>query len=215
MPIPLALPQVTRIPITGPAPYNTLVCVQAETNAGPQNVDVGKLSRWSLTVPTPFKLAGFDQRITPTFDHSTTAFISAMGPASDDTWLYAVDSVTGAGFSPNDWTFFTNIDVAMMPGSGTSNTCITFGDPTQGGYTICYYYVTIQVTSFVLCYEPPLPPSPPPAGQRIQLTSPIPSILKLAQGSSAAERIIHELGLPAASTQGASPATTGRTCRCK
>ena len=206
MPVNIFLPQVTRIPITGPEPYNTLVCVQAESNAGPQDVKKGKLTRWPVTVPTPFRLAGFDQRVQPVFDHSTTAYLSSIGPAEDDTWLYAVDAVTGAGFDPVDGAYFLNINVALLPGAGEPSTCITYGDPTadptQGGLTIvCYYSLTIQVTSYVLCYEPP-PPSPPPVGQhgRVAMSSPVASPIKAALQLSALDRVGAQLGLPAAIT---------------
>jgi hypothetical protein len=159
MPLNLFLPQVTRIPIAGPDPYNTLVCVVAESNGGPQWVEKGKMKRWTITVPTPFILAGFDQRVAPNFQHSSTAFISAVGPVEDSNWAYAVDAVSGAGFDPKDWTYFVNIDVAMSPGEPADGQCTTYDyvDPDHPGYQICDYDMTLQITSFVLCYEPPLP----------------------------------------------------------
>jgi hypothetical protein len=160
MSVNIFLPQVTRIPIAGPEPYNTLVCVQTESNGGPGDVNKGHMNRWSQTVPTKFVLAGFDQRVPPQFEHSTTAFISSIGPAEDDNWLYAVDSVTGAGFDPETGKYFVNVNFAMIPGDVPGQQCINYGDPQQGGIVVCYYYFTVQITSFVLCYEPP-PPTPP------------------------------------------------------
>lgn len=148
MSINLALPQVTRIPISGPEPYNTLVCVQTTSDGGGQLLQSGTITRYPLTVPTKFRLAGFDQRVIPVFEHSTTAFLSSIGPEKDDTWLYAVDEVTGAGFDQADGSYFVNVNMAAMAGEGVGSQC-------SGG--ICYYGVTVQVVSYVLCYEPPLP----------------------------------------------------------
>ena len=115
MSVNLFLPQVTRIPITGPEPYNTLVCVSVESTMGSQVVREGKLSRFPMRVFTPFHLMGFDQRMPPIFDHSTTAWISSVGPCEDGRWLYAVDSVTGTRFSPSDGTYYIDLMVAISP----------------------------------------------------------------------------------------------------
>jgi hypothetical protein len=156
MPANILLSQVTRIPITGPAPYNTLVCVSAETYLGPQQLRDGELSRFPIRLATPFRLAGFDQRVAPVFDHSTTAWISSIGPIKDGNWIYAVDSVTGAGFSPVDGAYYLDLMAASSPDGSAPGTCSVFGE----GGTICFYFVRIQVTSWVLCYEPPIAPSP-------------------------------------------------------
>jgi hypothetical protein len=151
MSINIFLPQVTRIPITGPAPYNTLVCVSVETFLGPQEVRDGKLSRFPMRVATPFRLAGFDQRAPPAFDYSTTAWISSIGPIENGNWIYAVDSVTGAGFMPTDGAYYLDLMAAISPDGSAPGTCMAFGE----GVGICFYFVRIQATSWVLCYEPP------------------------------------------------------------
>jgi hypothetical protein len=213
MTISLFLPQVTRIPITGPAPYNTLVCVQTETAGGGQVVQAGKLSRWSSSVTTTFKLAGFDQRVPPVFEHSTTAFLSSIGPFEDDTWLMAVDSVTGAGFNPVDGTYFVNFDVALMPGSPAPGTCVAL----FGAYGVCFYFGVVQITSFVLCYEPPLPTPPPTGG--IAVSAEIASFIRNKQALNAAERMISLLGAPGALSSPSSSTSTGdpkqTPCKCK
>lgn len=158
MPVNIFLPQVTRIPITGPAPYNTLVCVSAETYLGPQELREGKISRFPMRITTPFRLAGFDQRVPPTFDHSTTAWISSIGPMEDGNWVYAVDSVTGAGFTPTDGAYYLDLMAASSPDGSAPGTCIALAE----GAGICFYFVRIQVTSWVLCYEPPI--ATPPQG---------------------------------------------------
>ena len=191
MPIQFFLPQVTRIPIVGPQPYNTLVCVQAESNCGPMPVTVGKLSRWSWTVPTTFVLAGFDQRAPPAFDHSTTAYMSSIGPFEDSTWLCAVDAVSGAGFNSADGSYFVNVDIALMPGQPLPETCLP--DLT------CLYFAKFQVTSFVLCNEPPLPASQS-LGQPIANRADLASIIKPQRGFTAADRIRELLGVPGVAT---------------
>jgi hypothetical protein len=153
MPVNIFLPQVTRIPIIGPAPYNTLVCVSVETFQGSGEVRDGVFSRISLRVATPFRLAGFDQRIPPIFDHSTTAWINSTGPIKDGNWAYAVDSVAGAGFTPTDGTYFIDLTTATSVDGAADGTCGAWGP-----VTVCFYTMRIQVTSWVLCYEPPIMP---------------------------------------------------------
>jgi hypothetical protein len=192
MPVNLFLPQVTRIPITGPEPYNTLVCVQTETVGGFQQVTPGKMSRWATTVGSGFRLAGFDQRVPPVFDHSTTAYLSSIGPAKDDNWVYAVDEVTGAGFSSYDGSYYVNLNVAMMPGDPVPDECFSFGGP----YGICLYWTMVQVTSFVLCYEPP-PPEPPGGHRRFVPRSAMEAAFsnRLPPGAGLAERIARQMGV--------------------
>jgi hypothetical protein len=195
MPINLFLPQVTRIPIAGPAPYNTLVSVAMYTYAGSQNVAPGTLSEWSVVVPTNFRLQGFDQRVVPLFDHSTTAWICATGPGEDSTFQYAVNSVPSAGFDPKDGTYFVNIDVALSPPDPQSSRCISFGDPAAGGTVSCYFPFVIQISSFVLVYEPPPPAQPGSrkgfplvnSSQDVDLTS---VDLKQAAGSLAKSQVV-------------------------
>lgn len=164
-------PQVTRIQITGPEPYNTLVCVSVESEIGPQDVRVGKLSRYSTQILTPFRLMGFDQRVRPIFAHSTTAWISSVGPFEDSRWLLAVDSIAETGFSPYDGTYYICVNVAISPGDSAPGTCITYGEVTTGvpgdGTSItssvlqeCFYFATLQATSWILCHEPPVPSQP-------------------------------------------------------
>jgi hypothetical protein len=194
MSINLPLPQVTRIPITGPAPYNTLVCVQTTSNGGPQTIPHGKLWRYPVTVPTKFRLAGFDQRVVPVFEHSTTAYISSIGPAEDDTWLYAVDEVTGAGFDQVDGSFFVNLNLAIMPAESISSECVTYGDPSQGGFIVCNILLTLQVTSYILCFEPPLPAPV----HSIRHRAPAAHVSKIPerQAVSLSEQAARQLGLP-------------------
>ena len=137
MTINIFLPQVTRIPITGPAPYNTLVCVSVETYLDGQVLRDRKLSQFPMQVATPFRLAGFDQRIPPTFDHSTTAWISSIGPMKDGNWVYAVNSVTGAGFTPTDGAYYLDLMTASSVDGAAPGTCGALAE----NITICFYFV--------------------------------------------------------------------------
>ena len=203
MSVNIFLPQVTRIPITGPAPYNTLVCVTAESYLGPQVLRDEEMSRFPMRVATPFRLAGFDQRVPPTFDHSTTAWISSIGPMEDGNWVYAVDTVPGAGFAPTDGTYYLDLTAACSPDGSAPGTCMALGE----GVSVCFYFVRIQVTSWVLCYEPPI--VPPPSGHMHRLNDlaqqgiPPADLARIPTESpfrtAAAEhtrRILQQLGIP-------------------
>lgn len=223
MTVNIFLPQVTRVPIMGPAPYNTLVCVSVETYLGPQELRDGELSRFPMRVATPFRLAGFDQRIPPTFDHSTTAWISSIGPMEDGNWVYAVDSVSGAGFTPTDGTYYLDLMAASSPDGSAPGTCIALGG--EGG-GICFYFVRIQATSWVLCHEPPI--VPPPQGHIHRLND------LAQQGISSAElariptespvrtaaaehtrQILQQLGIPSLmSLPGVKKETSDTQCTC-
>ena len=72
--------------------------------------------------------------------------------------MYAVDSVTGAGFTPTDGAYYLDLMAASSPDGSAPGTCIALAE----GAGICFYFVRIQVTSWVLCYEPPI--ATPPQG---------------------------------------------------
>lgn len=222
MTVDIFLPQVTRIPITGPAPYNTLVCVSVESYLGPQVVRDEELSRFPMRVATPFRLAGFDQRVPPTFDHSTTAWISSIGPMEDGNWVYAVDSVSGAGFAPTDGTYYLDLMAAISPDGAAPGTCIALGE----GIGVCFYFVRIQATSWVLCHEPPIVPQPRGHPQRLndlvqQGISPAELSSIRAESpvrTAAAEhtrRILQQSGMPGLmSVSGGKKETSDRRCIC-
>jgi hypothetical protein len=146
------VPSVTRMPIAGPKPYNTLVCcgcVGAASIAG----NIGSLTRGQTVLGTDFVLQGFDQLVPPQFEYSTTAFLSQVGQGKPSTWLYAVDAITGAGFDPVTGAFYVTMDYAVMyPNIDVPEQIELF----------------VTVTSFVLVYEPPVAPAP--AGTRITRT---------------------------------------------
>jgi hypothetical protein len=143
----ILVPQVTRIPVTGPEPFNTLVCVAATSLIGPQVLREGKLSRFPMELQTQFVLAGFDQRRPPrTIKHSTTAWISSVGPCEDGRWLYAVDSVTGVRFSLIDGRYCIGLNVALRPSSPAPGMCIQLAQ----NFGFCFDFASVQATSWVL-----------------------------------------------------------------
>jgi hypothetical protein len=140
--------QVTRIPVAGPEPYNTLACCTGIGFVGFSGT-VGNVTRGSGTAYTGFVLQGVDHRVRPNFLHSTAAWIRGIGPGKDDTWLYAVDSIDDAGFDPFSGNFYVTaswgLDFPHQP---------SWVDAKQ---------LELCITSYVLVYEPPVV-APPPDG---------------------------------------------------
>lgn len=168
------IPNVTRIPVRGPAPFNVLVCVSMTIlhPSDPDGVIVpndGTLIRFGGTVATPFILAGADPRFAPPFQHSTTLSLIQIGPAPDNDFVYAVDSVTDAGFDKitHAWTVSWSAALAAT-GSLPAELCVEWttvtdaNGNTQQECSAAELPCALQVTSYVLCYEPPLPNPPPP-----------------------------------------------------
>jgi hypothetical protein len=134
-----------------------------------------------MTLATPFRLAGFDQRVPPAFEHSTAAWIGAVGPCEDGQWAYAVDAVLGARFDTLLGQYLVDLAVAISPSSPAPGTCVALGP-----YGICFYFATIQVVSWVLCYEPP--PPEPPHGRALGLRPGHRSLRPAATGPTATPR---------------------------
>ena len=175
-PVDVFLPQVTRIPIAGPAPYNTLVAVSAASfvangsSYGPSN----EIYYYpNVAVGTPFVLQGFDQRVAPQFEHSTMVSLVATGPSEDDHFLFAIDGNIQAGFSPYDGSYYVTVDTAIQ----IPDNMIPQGTVFFDGWLIAAYF---SITSYVLVYEPPIAqppgqpnPPPPPPGLTAHSIAPI------------------------------------------
>lgn len=150
----VSLSNVTRIPVTGPAPFNTLVAVTAWS-------PVDFADHWKVAhddtvyyysdvqIATPLTLLGFDPRNgAPPFQHSTTAALISTGPSTDDHFLFAVDKIDGAGFDALDGTFFVRISTAIQ----LPDNFIPQGTEILGGFLTATY---LMISSYVLVYEPP------------------------------------------------------------
>lgn len=151
-PVNVFLPQVTRIPIKGPAPFNTLVCCTSGGVTTLLGAGAGFTTRGQVRSFSNFVLQGFDQRVKPTFQHSTSAWLAQIGPSEDDNWLYAIDSIADAGFDPIAGRFFVDVNLAVQ-----------FGHvPSQFQTGLVEFVFQAFVCSYVLVNEPPVPKS---AGQ--------------------------------------------------
>jgi len=146
-PVNVFLPQVTRIPIVGPAPFNTLVCCTSGGLTSVPGAGAGFTTRGQVRAISRFVLEGFDQRVAPNFQHSTSGWLAQIGPSEEDDWLYAIDSIADAGFDPASGTFFVDINLAVQYGQVPSQFL-------TGGLEEFVY--AVYVCSYVLVNEPPL-----------------------------------------------------------
>jgi hypothetical protein len=147
------IPGVTRFPITGPAPYNTLVCCTYE--APYYFINGTTLTHSTQRFYSNFILSKFEQtNPPPQFVHTTFACLPQAGPGNGDTeafqkdaWLFAIDAIDGCGFDETG-RFFVEVDVAVL-----------FPRPTPGSGD----ELIISVTSNILVTEPQ--PGPPNHGR--------------------------------------------------
>ncbi|ORA29320.1 hypothetical protein [Mycobacterium aquaticum] len=131
---------VVRIPVVGPAPFNTLAVVR--TQMGSSFVLSNTLAG-AVVVPTSFKLIGHDPRVEPAFQHSTSACLWGISLDDDNDFLYAVDTVTGAFADDGTWQITAQIRSHF--GSGVHHS-----------------EIAVLASSWVLCYEPPVDPRTSP-----------------------------------------------------
>ena len=130
------LQPVVRIPVVGPKKYNTLVVVRGQVFTTAYRVANGTLTKQKVVAPTNFRLAGFDPRITPEFEHSTTAVVHMIQTMEESPFISAVDEVGGFFDDQGRWVIVANV-----------------ADLWEDTYAAS----TAYVSSWVLCTEPPLP----------------------------------------------------------
>lgn len=125
---------VVRIPVAGPAPFNTLVVVRGwVAGAGGPADDVLRGVRFKIE--TDFVLARFDQRKPHRYQHSTTAVLQLIQADGDTSFVAAINKVGGCFDKRGTWVIM--VDVAGQFDGVNAST---------GGY----------YSSWVLCHEPPL-----------------------------------------------------------
>lgn len=130
------MPDYLRIPVTGPAPYNTLAVVHHFEFVAFVPPSDDSYYKTQLVVKSHFRLQGFDQRIQyPSPEHSTTVNLTHLSTDRDPSWLVAIDAVDGF-FSDDDGTWCVRFDFASKK------------DAALGA--------TFDLCSWVLCYETPL-----------------------------------------------------------
>ena len=127
---------VVRIPIAGPEPFNTLVVVRTQVSIIDQLRPAdGRTHGARLPYGTAFSLVGFDPRIQPAFDYSTAVSIQMFQASDDTTFICAVDTVSGAFDENGRWTVTVDV-VSEFDGVIAA--------------------ANAYVSSWVLCYEPPI-----------------------------------------------------------
>lgn len=138
--------EVVRVPVVGPTPFTTLVCVRGHIGpGGVQGMRPGRTYRFRHTLSTPFVHAGrggvLDE---PLSRHATSVTLQSLdgrGP-----FTQAIDEVD-AGF---DWVWGSWVWRVTILGA------VNLGEP---GASACAMYVS----SWVLCEEPSRPAHRPGA----------------------------------------------------
>jgi hypothetical protein len=131
---------VVRIPVVGPEPFNTLVVVRGQVPTTSYRHADDTLQRRKLAVGTNFSLIGFDPRVPPPSQHSTTAALQMMQASDDSAFVIAVDG----------------IDAGFFDDSGRWTLVVRVADLFDEVYAASNAYIS----SWVLCYEPPPPERP-------------------------------------------------------
>ncbi len=137
---------VLRIPVIGPAPYNTLVVVRGRGPLTQYRWAGDDLNRFDYIAGTGFKLIGFDPRVPPPFEHSTTGTINMIQTTDDSAFVCAIDDVTGFFDAQGNW--------AMAVKAADQWDQVFAG-------------ATANFSSWILCYEPPPSPDLPRGGRRL------------------------------------------------
>jgi hypothetical protein len=133
------LQKVVRIPIVGPEPFNTLVVVRGQVVLTDYRWADGKLHRRKVVVGTNFRLIGFDPRVPAPFKHSTSAALQMIQSSDDTAFVSAIDEVDGFFDDQGNWMIVAH--VADL-------------------WDQVYAASRANLSSWILCYEPPPPEGP-------------------------------------------------------
>jgi hypothetical protein len=130
---------IVRIDVAGPEPFNTLVVVRAGVWITERGWADGKLRFYRTPVPTDFTLIGFDPRVEPPVEHSTTVGLHLAETNDDTGFVVAADAADGAFDQQGRWV--VTVDWANC-------------------WDQVYATARAYISSWVLCWEPPKPRRP-------------------------------------------------------
>jgi hypothetical protein len=150
-------PQITRFPVSGPSPFNTLVVFTTwlSANVGNKYGETDNYFRYGQRIFTPLLIAGFDPSNPPAsqppFKHSSFVQFIDPGPAKNDHFLFAVDEIADAGFDLTNGTFYVDVTTAVQLPDNSIPQVQEFAVGFMAGFVIT---AAFRLTSFVLVNEP-------------------------------------------------------------
>lgn len=149
------------IPVSGPAPYNTLVVVQGNYGGEPLIFPIdGNLDLAQAVWSTTFLLPGFDPRVgPPPYEHSTMAWLTELEANDVAGFTFAINDIPTAYFDATGrWT--VTLDAASR--GDWDIDAMTYALP-QGSLFVA------AVSSWILCWLPPPPPGAPTESSQLLL----------------------------------------------
>lgn len=138
--------QILRIPVAGPDPFNTLVVVRSIMTQGGLIMADNDLHRFPFVpMKTHFKLRGFDPLVyppssQPPHQHSTCVVVNWHQQDDDAAFVIAADEVAGHFDDEGNWTVLVSVAGQFDHETGL---------------------IIMNMSSWVLCYEPPPDPRLP------------------------------------------------------
>lgn len=150
-------PQITRFPVAGPSPFNTLVAFTTwlSANVGDKYGETNNYFQYKQRIFSPLVMAGFDPSnppaSQPAFKHSSFVQFIDPGPAKNDHFLFAVNEISDAGFDMTNGTFYVDVTTAVQLPDNSIPQVQEFAVGFMAGFVITAAY---RLTSFVLVNEP-------------------------------------------------------------
>ncbi len=152
-------PSVFKMPVQGPAPYNTLYVVTqwdfvAQENLYDNDTNLHQYS--NVVVSSPINIVGYDPNNPVPVQHSTTAFLTTTGPSANDNFLYAVDAIQGVTVADSGNISFLISTAVKCPNLAIPQG-IAFAIGPDGAWEI---QAALLISSFILTVEPQAAPAP-------------------------------------------------------
>jgi len=159
------LPSIFKMPVQGPAPYNTLYAVTqwdfvAQENLYDNDTNLHQYS--NVVVSSPINIVGYDPNNPVPVQHSTTAFLKTTGPSANDNFLYAIDAIQGVTVADSGNISFLISTAVKCPNLAIPQG-IAFAIGPDGAWEI---QAALLISSFILTVEPQAAATPPNTGQR-------------------------------------------------